>query len=259
MKNSAIIGIIIGILAIGGGMVIKGAPMSALANPAAIMIIIFGTIAAVLIAFPMEDLKKVPKLLSIIFKGKKFQPKDELITTLIEWSTLTRREGILALESRLDEIDNPFLIKGMQLVLDGNDTEVVRDILLVEVEAMEERHRSGALIFSQAGAYAPTLGVLGAVVGLIAALGSLSEIEKLGPMISAAFVATLLGIFTGYVLYHPMANRLKQVSKKEVELNLLIVEGVTSIQTGISSSALEQKLFALISPTERKKLEKAEE
>lgn len=229
----------------------KGAPITSLANPAAFLIIIVGTAAAVMIGFPMNDLKKIPKLLKIIFFEQKLVPKKQLIMMFIEWVTITRREGLLALESKVDEIEDPFLRNGMRMIIDGNDQEFIHDVLMEEVHAMEERHRSGALIFSQAGTYAPTLGVLGAVVGLIAALSNLSQVEQLGHLISAAFVATLLGIFTGYVLWHPIANKLKQLSKKEIEIKLMMVEGLLSIQSGISAIAIEQKLSVFLSPSER--------
>jgi chemotaxis protein MotA len=161
-------------------------------------------------------------------------------------SQVARREGILALESRLEEINDPFLKNGMSMVIDGMDVDFVRDVLDADIEAMEERHRSGALIFSQAGMYAPTLGVLGAVVGLIAALGNLNDIEVLGHSIAAAFVATLLGIFTGYVLWHPFSNKLKLVSKDEVELKRMMVEGILSLQAGDSPMAIESKLLVFI-------------
>jgi chemotaxis protein MotA len=240
-------------------MVLKGAHLSSLANPAAIMIIILGTVAAVFIAFPMSDLKKVPKLFVILFKQQKLVSKKELIQLFIEWVTITRREGLLALESKVEEIDDMFLRNGMRMIIDGNDQEFIHDVLMEEISAMEERHRSGALIFTQAGTYAPTLGVLGAVVGLIAALSNLNQVEALGHLISAAFVATLLGIFTGYVLWHPFANKLKQISKKEIELKMMMVEGLLSIQSGISAIAIEQKLSVFLAPSERYTDNKGEE
>ncbi|MDF2722146.1 MAG: flagellar motor protein MotA [Paenibacillus sp.] len=251
MEKSSVIGVVLGFLAVGVGMVLKGAHLSSLVNPAAILIIILGTVAAVMIAFPMSDLKKVPKLFAILFKEQKLVSKKQLILLFIEWVTITRREGLLALESKVEEIDDMFLRNGMRMIIDGQDQEFIHDVLIEEITAMEERHRSGALIFSQAGTYAPTLGVLGAVVGLIAALSNLNQVEALGHLISAAFVATLLGIFTGYVLWHPFANKLKQISKKEVELKMMMVEGLLSIQSGISAIAIEQKLSVFLAPSER--------
>jgi chemotaxis protein MotA len=139
----------------------------------------------------------------------------------------------------------------MRMIIDGNDQDFVRDVLLEDIAATEERHRGGALIFSQAGMYAPTLGVLGAVIGLIAALGNLSEMEKLAHAVAAAFLATLLGIFSGYVLWHPIATKLKRLSKREIDLKLMMVEGLLSIQSGVSTIAIQQKLLVFLTPTER--------
>lgn len=251
MEKSSVLGIILAFISVGVGMVLKGAHLSSLLNYAAILIIIGGTAASILIAFPMSELTKIPKLFKIVFVKQQLVPKKELIQLFIEWVTITRREGLLALESKVEEINDPFLRNGMRMIIDGNDQEFIHDVLMEEVNAMEDRHRAGALIFTQAGTYAPTLGVLGAVVGLIAALSNLSQVDKLGHLISAAFVATLLGIFTGYVLWHPIATKLKRISHKEVEIKLMMVEGLLSIQSGISAIAIEQKLSVFLTPSER--------
>ncbi|MGM1023614.1 MAG: flagellar motor stator protein MotA [Bacillota bacterium] len=252
MQISTIIGLVLGIMSLVVGMILKGAPVINLVNnPAAYMIIFVGTAASIFMAFPMAEIKRIPKLFKVIFTEQKLLERKELIGTFTEWASITRREGLLALESKVEEIDDPFMRGGMRMIIDGNDQEFVRDVLMEDINATEDRHRSGALIFSQAGMYAPTLGVLGAVVGLIAALADLSDMEKLSHAIAAAFIATLLGIFTGYVLWHPMSNKLKRLSKKEVELKLMMVEGLLSIQSGISTIAISQKLTIFLTPTER--------
>ncbi|TKH45370.1 flagellar motor stator protein MotA [Paenibacillus sp. FSL R10-2782] len=252
MQISTIIGLVLGIVSLVVGMILKGAPVINLVNnPAAYMIIFVGTAASIFMAFPMEEIKRIPKLFKVIFTEQKLLDRKELIGTFTEWASITRREGLLALESKVEEIDDPFMRGGMRMIIDGNDQEFVRDVLMEDINATEDRHRSGALIFSQAGMYAPTLGVLGAVVGLIAALADLSDMAKLSHAIAAAFIATLLGIFTGYVLWHPMSNKLKRLSKKEVELKLMMVEGLLSIQSGISTIAISQKLTIFLTPTER--------
>lgn len=258
MKNSTIIGIIVGLVAVLGGMVLKGAHLSSLLNPAAYMIILVGTAAAVLIAFPMGELKKLGKLFKIIFTEQKLPSREELITRFMEWASITRREGLLALEAKVDEIEDDFLRNGMRMIIDGNDQDLVRDVLLEDIAATEDRHKAGALIFTQAGTYAPTLGVLGAVVGLVAALSDMSEMDKLAHAIAGAFIATLLGIFTGYVLWHPMANRLKRISKQEIQIRLMMLEGLLSIQSGVSTIAISQKLSVFLTPTERKKMSEKE-
>jgi len=254
MEISTLIGIILGCIAVFVGMILKGASLTALINPAAILIIIVGTIATVFVGFPMEDIKRIPQLFKILFSKQKLYSKKELVKQFGEWTNISRREGILSLESRLEEIEDEFLKKGMAMAIDGNDAELIRDVLNEDISAMEERHRNGALVFSQMGTYAPTLGVLGAVVGLISALSNLAEVEALGHLIAAAFVATLLGIFTGYVLWHPMANKLKLLSRKEAEVKRMMVEGILSIQSGDNVNAVYNKLFSYLSVVERKEL-----
>lgn len=246
MEITTVIGVVMGVLAVSVGMVLKGASLVALINPAAFLIIIVGTAAALLNAFPLEQIKNFPVLCKKLVKKDEHIPKADLLTLFVELSQVARREGILALESKLEEIHDPFLKNGMSMVIDGMDVDFVRDVLDADIEAMEERHRSGALIFAQAGMYAPTLGVLGAVIGLIAALGNLNDIDALGHAIAAAFVATLLGIFTGYVLWHPFSNKLKLISKDEVELKRMMVEGILSLQAGDSPMAIESKLLVFI-------------
>lgn len=259
MQISSIIGLVLGIIAVVYGMYLKGAPLIALKNPAAFTIIIVGTAASLFMAFPMSEIKNVPKLFKILFLGgKKLIDKGEVITMFMEWASITRREGLLALESKVDEIQDDFLRSGMRMIIDGNDQEFVRDVLLEDIHATEERHKSGALIFSQAGMYAPTLGVLGAVIGLIAALADMSAMEKLAHAIGAAFIATLLGIFTGYVLWHPMSNKLKRLSKQEIQIRMMMLEGLLSIQSGVSTIAINQKLSVFLTPAERAKLNQKE-
>lgn len=254
MDLTTILGLIIGFVAIGVGMVLKGVSLVALANPAAILIILAGTVASVTIAFPTNEIKKVPKLFGVIFTEQKMVNQAELIRLFSDWAQLARKEGLLALEAKTSEVDDLFLKNGLSLAVDGQSADYIRDVLSEEIDAMEERHMSGAAIFSQAGTYAPTLGVLGAVLGLIAALSNMNDTEVLGHAISAAFVATLLGIFTGYVLWHPFANKLKRKSKQEVKLKQMMIEGILSILEGEAPRVIEQKLASYLPAGERKKI-----
>ena len=251
MEQSTIIGVVLGLVAVVGGMVVKGASLTALINPAAFMIIILGTVACLFNAFPMDKIKQMPTLFKQLIRLPEMMTKQQLVPLFVELSQTARREGILALESRVDEISDQFLKSGLSMVIDGLDPDFVADVLDAEIRSMEERHRTGALMFTQAGTYAPTLGVFGAVIGLIAALGNLADIDKLGHAIAAAFVATLLGIFTGYVLWHPFANKLKIMSNKEAEIRKMMVEGILSLQAGDSPTAIEAKLMVFIPANER--------
>lgn len=253
MDKSSIIGIMLAIVSVGVGMVLKGVDIAVLVNPAAILIIFLGTAAAILVAFPVNELIKLPKLFAIIFSEKAMVSTEELIHTFCDWAQTARKEGLLALEKISESVEDPFLRNGLNLAVEGQSADYIRDILSEEIDAMEERHAVGAQIFTQAGTYAPTLGVLGAVVGLIAALGNMSDTEILGHAISAAFVATLMGIFTGYLLWHPFANKLKRKSKQEVRIKEMMVEGILSILEGEAPRTIEQKLSSYLPAAERKK------
>lgn len=254
MDLSTVIGLVLGFVALLVGMQMKGVPLDQLNNMAAILIILVGTLAAVVIAFPMNELKRVPKLFGVLFKEQKMSSDADIIRMFSNWADVARREGLLALEAKSDEIQDPFLKNGLGLAIDGQNADYIRDVLSEEVGAMENRHSAGALIFTQAGTYAPTLGVLGAVVGLIAALGNLNDTEALGHAISAAFIATLLGIFTGYILWHPFANKLKRKSSEEVRQKTMMIEGILSVLEGEAPRVIEQKLSSYLSVEERRKL-----
>jgi len=252
LELSTVLGLTLGILGVGVGMVMKGASLASLINPAAFLIIIVGTIACLLNAFPLDHVKKITLLFKKLFTKQELMAKSDLLKLFVELAQVARREGLLALEGRINEFSDPFMVAGLGMIVDGMDPELVGDVLEAEIHSMEERHRDGAAIFTQAGTYAPTLGVLGAVVGLIAALGNLSDIEKLGHSIAAAFIATLLGIFTGYVCWHPFANKLKMLSKREAEIRKMMLEGILSLQAGDSAAAVENKMMVFLSQNERK-------
>ncbi|WP_243291707.1 flagellar motor stator protein MotA [Bacillus sp. FJAT-47783] len=254
MDKTSLIGLILGIIALSVGMVLKGVSFSTLVNPAAFLIIIVGTIAAVVIAFPSSEIKRIPKLFRILFREQKTTSIKEVIPLFSEWAQIARKEGLLALETKIHEVNDPFLRNGLMMAVDGQNAEFIRDVMTEEIEAMEDRHESGASIFTQAGTYAPTLGVLGAVVGLIAALSNMEDVEALGKSIAAAFVATLFGIFSGYVLWHPFANKLKRKSRQEALVKQVMIEGILSILEGQSARAIEQKLAIYLPENEREQL-----
>jgi len=252
MEKSTWIGFIGGIAAVGVGMYLKGANPHALINPAAFLIIIAGTAAAIFNAFPMREIKHFPKLLKLIFFGRSFTPKQEILELFISVAKSAKQEGVMAIEKRANEVADPFIRSTLTMVADGFNADFIYNVIDADIKQMEERHRGGAAIFAQCGMYAPTLGVLGAVIGLIAALGNLDDINQLGHSIAAAFVATLLGIFTGYVCWHPFANKLKQLNAEEVVMKRMVLEGALALQEGASSIAIESRLQAFIPTSERK-------
>ncbi|MBX4259480.1 flagellar motor stator protein MotA [Clostridium estertheticum] len=250
-----IIGIITGLGAIIVGMTLKGASIGVLINPEAAIIILVGTTAAVMNSFPKKEFLKIPSLLGVLFKEKKRDNPAETIEKIVQMSQVTRKNGLLSLEETLKDIDDKFMKKGLEMVVDGVDPENVRDILEIEIEGLEERHRLGASILTTAGASSPTLGVLGAVIGLIGALGNLADTQKLGESIASAFVATLYGIFFGYVIFHPFASRLKRKSSEEVSTMNIVLEGILCIQLGENPKNIENKLVCMLEPKDRLKFQ----
>lgn len=259
MDFAIIVGIILGFVAVVGGMAVKGANLAVLLNPAAIMIIFMGTVACIFNAFTINEIKRIPNLFKVLFTEQKLYDSANIIRLLEDLSRQVRKEGLLSLEANIEEIEDPFIKKGLEMIVDGVNEQFLKEYMETEIEMMEERHYGGALIFSQAGTYAPTLGVLGAVVGLIGALGNLDDTEKLGASIAAAFVATLYGIFTGYVLWHPFANKLKRKAKEEMIIKSMILEGLIQILNGSNPMQLKQKLMAFLTPQDRAKIEKLEQ
>ncbi len=255
MEKSTVIGLIAGFVSVFVGMILKGAPLSSMNNPAAFLIIIGGTFACLFNAFPMEVVAKLPTLFKLLFRAETGGGKVEMVKLFVELSQLARREGILALEGRVADIEDPFFRNGLSMVIDGMDPDFVSDVLDAELAVMEERHAEARSVLTQAGTYAPTLGVLGAVVGLIAALADLSDVNRLGHAISAAFIATILGIFTGYVIWLPFANKLKVKSANEIAHKRMIIEGILSLQAGDSPTAIQAKLMVFIPQSERGELE----
>ncbi|MGI6752288.1 MAG: MotA/TolQ/ExbB proton channel family protein [Anaerovoracaceae bacterium] len=246
MELTTLIGVVIGVLAIIGAMIFKHISFSVFINPAAILIIFVGTAASVLNAFPGSVLKKTGVLFKIIFTKQKGITETDIIRLMIELSAVAKKDGLLALEKKVEEIEEPFIKKGVRMVVDGIQGDVIEEILESEIRAMEKRHDIHASIFSSAGMYAPTLGVLGAVFGLIAAMASIDDTALMSEAIAAAFIATILGIFTGYVLWSPFSKKLKVKSQNEVMIKNLILTGLLSIQKGDPPFMLREKLLAAL-------------
>lgn len=257
MELTTLLGVVVGILSVVGAMIFKHISFTVFINPAALMVIFVGTVATILNSFPGSKLKKIGVLFKILFTKQKLMPEQELIELMIDLSETAKKEGLLSLEKKIEDIDDPFIKKGVRMVIDGIEGDVIEEILEMEIEAMEKRHETNASIFSSAGTYAPTLGVLGAVFGLIAAMSSIDDTEMMAEAIAAAFIATILGIFTGYVLWNPFAKKLKVKSQDEVFIKNLIITGLLSIQKGDAPFMLREKLLATLPASSQEKISEA--
>jgi chemotaxis protein MotA len=251
MDLTTVLGLVIGIGALILSVIIEGGHISSLFSLPAFVMIAGGTIGATAIGFTLEELKTVPTLMRIAFK-EEHHDVTNLIATLVSFAEKARREGLLALEDDLSTIDDKFLKKGMQLVIDGTDAELVRSIMETELAFIQERHHKGASIFDAAGGYAPTMGIIGTVMGLVHVLGNLSDTETLGPAIATAFLATLYGIFSANILFLPIAGKLKNRSAHQVLIYEVTLEGILSVQAGDNPRIVEEKLEAFLAPKQRK-------
>lgn len=252
MDLTLLLGFGLAIFSLVGGFIWEGGHVAALFKPSAALIVFGGTIGATAFSFSMNDLKNVPTLFKIALFPKLKEP-NEIIELIVGLADEARREGLLYLENRLDKVDDTFLRKGIQLVVDGTDPDLVRNIMEVELYSIEDRHHIGIQIFEAAGGYAPTMGIIGTVMGLVHVLGSMSDPDSLGPAIAVAFMATLYGVGSSNVLWLPMAAKLSILSKKESVLRQIMVEGIVSLQAGYNPILIRERLSAFLNPANRQR------
>ena len=208
-------------------------------------------------AFPMKAVLSMPKLIMKTFSDPKHN-HTELVEQFVHLAERARREGLLALEQETANIHDPMLKKGVMLVVDGTDPEVVKGIMEVEVIAREGRHEVGIGLFEALGGFAPTLGILGTVMGLIRILAHMDNAAALGPAISTAFTATLYGVGSANLFWLPLATKLKRRTAEEAEMGALIIDGTLAIQAGDNPRIVKEKLGGYLSPSHGKKKGAAE-
>jgi chemotaxis protein MotA len=243
MDLTTIGGLLLAIGGILGGQALEGGHVGSIIQGTAALIILCGTIGAVMVAFPLKDFLRGLKLGKAALVEKKVD-LHALTKTIVDLAGVARRDGVLALESRLTAIEDPFLRKALQFIVDGVDAGVARGALETAIDAEFEEMVVGAKVFESAGGFAPTIGILGAVLGLIHVMENLSDPSKLGGGIATAFVATVYGVGTANLLFLPMANKIKRKLALERDRKTLIAEGVLAIQEGLNPRVLEEKLAA---------------
>lgn len=252
MDILTIVGLVLGFSAIIGGQVLEGGTLHSIMQFTAAIIVLGGTIGAVLVNYSMPTfllaLKNVRKTL---FNGKD-DPK-AVIKEIAELAGIARKDGLLALEARIKAISDPFLKKGLQLIVDGTEPKLTREILEIDVAYSEEYNSSSAKVFESAGGYAPTIGILGAVLGLIHVMENLAEPDKLGGGIAVAFVATVYGVGSANLLWLPLAGKMKSKIREEVIVKEMIIEGLISISEGENPRRVEEKLGGFLREASRPK------
>ncbi len=251
MDLATIIGLVLAWGGFFGSVLMEGGNLAAFLNPSALILVLGGTLGATIVSFPLSDIIAMPKVLKNAFVGGGHDMA-HVITMLVKFAERARREGLLALEDEAKDITDEFLKKGIMLAVDGTDPELVRTIMETDIAYLAERHEIGANIFATMGGFAPTLGVIGTVAGLVHMLANLSDPGSMGPSIAAAFIATLLGVSTANLIFLPLGNKLKLRSKHEVMSREVMMEGILAIQAGDNPRIVEEKLKAYLSPTVRK-------
>jgi len=232
-----------------------GSPASILLIPS--MLLVFGgAFAAGMAGGVLKDATAIGKQLQKAFLAK-VTPPTKLVDNIVKLAERARREGLLALEDAVKTVEHPFLKRGLQLAIDGTDPEELHDILHAEVAAKKKADKAGSKLFENMGGYAPTIGIIGTVMGLVHVLENLNKPQTLGPAISSAFVATLWGVLSANLIWLPVAARLGRLSAVEAEEMELVIDGVLAIQAGSNPRLVAQKLRSLLPPDEAKKAEAA--
>ncbi len=247
MKFGTAIGICLAITGLGLGAIMEGTNPMVVLNVPAMLIVLLGTLGATMAACGLESTLKIPALY------KKAMVPDDLdivgrVNELVGYAEKARRDGLLALDEAVKDIRDPFTRKGLQMVVDGTDPDLVAAVLDAENEAMRKRHSFGRAPFMQAGALAPTMAIVGTVFGLVNVMNNLNTPSKLGHLIAAALLATLIGVGAANVIFLPVANRLKELSEAELHFREMTLEGILSIQAGDNPRFVAEKLMAYVPP-----------
>ncbi|MBI5948324.1 MAG: flagellar motor protein [Chloroflexi bacterium] len=251
MDLATVIGLGLALVGIIGGNVLEGGNPAALINLPGFMIVVLGSLGATMISQPLANITALPKSLMKAFMGPPKHNSAETVELFVNMADKARREGLLALEADVDQIHDSFTRKGVQLMIDGTDPELLREIMEIDAESTKHRNEQGAGALEFMGGIAPTIGVLGAVLGLMGVMGHLDEPEHIGPGIATAFVATFYGVATANVLWLPLAKKLINNSKIEQHALAVVIEGLMSIQAGDNPRIVREKLEGFLDPAQR--------
>lgn len=246
MDIISILGIVLGLTAILLGQFLEGGHMSSLLQLTAFMIVVGGTVGAVMLQSSLRVFLDGLNMLKWVFKPPRVSPNDTL-RMLLEWSQHARRGGLLALEPFIEQQPDLFFRRGLQMLVDGAEPEVLRDTLELDLQAYEQHHVEASKIWMAAGGYSPTIGILGAVMGLIHVMENLSDPSKLGAGIAVAFVATIYGVGGANLLYIPIANKLRYLIGRQVANKEMFIQGIIAIANGENPRIIDAKLQGYLS------------
>ncbi|MDK2865859.1 MAG: chemotaxis protein MotA [Clostridiales bacterium] len=252
MDITTLIGLVMGILLVGWG-ILSNSDLGSYIDPPSIIIVVGGAFSGWLVAYPMKDAANLGKVISKTMRNSEFDI-DQIITKIIELANVARREGLLALEEAVSEIKDDFLQKGVMLIVDGTDPELVKNILETEIDNLTERHAKNRSMLETLGSLAPAFGMVGTLIGLVAMLQNLSDPTSIGPSMAVALLTTFYGSLIANLVFVPMAVKLNVKSNEEVLIRSVMIEGLLSIQAGENPRIIEEKLKVFLPPSVRKKV-----
>ena len=251
MDMATVVGLAVGIGGIVGGLILEGGSVREIAAPTALLIVLGGTLGAVMITTPVTALRAGTRSLASVF-FEKVQDPASIIDKLVEYSGTARKNGIVALEQAAERAPDPFLRKALNLAVDGTDLQELRNMMELEIAVEEHRSESEVKIFECAGGYAPTIGIIGAVMGLIQVMKDLADIEKVGHGIATAFVATIYGVAFANLFFLPVAGKIRSRALQKTQMRELMLEGVVGIVEGLNPKLIRSKLSAYVLRDESK-------
>ncbi|MEN1679814.1 MAG: motility protein A [Planctomycetota bacterium] len=243
-------GVVIAIALIIGSIFLGGGKLDAFIDPASVMVVVGGAIAAALISFPLKNFLGVFKVVLKVFFYK-LQGNDEIVKQLVSLAEVARRDGLLALEGKVEEIEHPFITLGVQMAVDGARPEVMEDIMQNEIDAVATRHRDGKALMDCMGRFAPAFGMIGTLMGLIIMLGDMSDPSAIGQGMAVALLTTMYGAIASNVVFLPFAEKLGFTHKQEQLTMEIILRGIMAIQAGENPRVIEQKLNTFLPPGQR--------
>jgi len=241
MDRISVVGLLLGMAAIVGGQVLEGGHVGSLLQPTAFLIVVGGTLGAVMLQSPLSVFREGIRMAKWVFVPPVIDPARQ-IAEIVRWSNVARKEGLLSLEAYIATVKDPFAVKGLHLLVDGAEPERLSEVLEVEITALESRLKSAAKVWEAAGGYAPTIGILGAVMGLIHVMENLSDPSKLGSGIAVAFVATIYGVGAANLVFLPIARKLLSNIARMITMRELLVDGLIGIANGDNPRVLEGRL-----------------
>ena len=257
MDIGTIAGIVVGLVFVLLG-ILAGGTIGDFIDVGSIQIVVGGSFSALLVNYPLSDVLGIAKVLTKAIKNSEYNP-GQIIDKVIELANVARREGLLALEEAVTDVNDDFLKKGVMLIVDGTDPELVKAILETEIENLADRHSRGRGMFEALGSLTPAFGMVGTLVGLVLMLKSLDDPTTIGPSMAVALLTTFYGSLLANLIYIPIAGKLKLKSDEELLVREIMVEGLLSIQAGENPRTIEEKLKAFLSPAVRKTLKSSEE